>query len=176
MYSVGVLQARESSWRSNGLPPVGVSALALRRQPGTAAGQPMSLNEIEHDQLRKVWDEPAVHACIVCASASCPNLRPEAFVGTKVRQQMDDQVKLWMKNDTKGLKIHKNRLLLSRIFLWFGDDFGGWDGLREWLPQYLDDDELKEKITQNKVTVRFFEYNWIMNKQVKSTVLTSETS
>ena len=127
----------------------------------------MSLNQIEHDQLRKVWDEPAVHACIVCASASCPNLRPEAFVGTMVRQQMDDQVRLWLQNESKGSKFEKskNRLLLSRIFLWFADDFGGWHGLRQWLPQYLDDETLKEKIAQNKVSVRYFEYSWIMNKQ-----------
>ena len=135
---------------------------------GKVAGETMSLNQIEHDQLRKVWDEPAVHACIVCASASCPNLRPEAFVGTKVRQQMDDQVRLWMKNDSKGLKLlpnKKNRLMLSRIFLWFADDFGGWDGLRQWLPQYLEDESLKKKIAENKVTVRFFEYSWNMNRQ-----------
>lgn len=135
---------------------------------GTVAGQTVSLNQIEHDQLRKVWDEPAVHGCIVCASASCPNLRPEAFVGTTVRQQMDDQVRQWMKNDTKGLHFspqHSHKLQLSRIFLWFADDFGGWEGLRQWLPQYLEDETLKERLAQDKVKVRFFEYSWKMNKQ-----------
>ena len=133
---------------------------------GMVAGQRVSLNHIEHEQLRKVWDEPAVHGCIVCASASCPNLRPEAFVGTMLREQMIDQMRLWMKNDSKGLKLDGNRLILSRIFLWFGDDFGGWDGLRTtWLPQYLQDEELKAKLAKNKLKVRFFEYSWKMNRQ-----------
>ena len=135
------------------------------QKAGKVAGQTISLNQIEHDQLRKVWDEPAVHACIVCASASCPNLRPEAFVGSQVRAQMDDQVRLWMKNETKGLSLNKNRLLLSRIFLWFGDDFGGRKGVQQWLPQYLDDEALKEKIVKNKVKIHFFDYNWTVNRQ-----------
>lgn len=49
---------------------------------GSVGGTAVSLNDIEHNQLRKVWDEPSLHGCIVCASSSCPNLRPEAFVGT----------------------------------------------------------------------------------------------
>lgn len=135
-------------------------------QVGKVSGQGVSLNHIEHEELRKVWAEPAVHGSIVCGSASCPNLRPEAFVGTRVRRQMDDQMRSWMNNDTKGCKLEDgNRLLLSRVFLWFGDDFGGWDGLRKWLPQYLEDGEIKEKISQDKVKVRFFEYDWTMNRQ-----------
>ena len=55
---------------------------------GVVSGQQFSLNQIEHDELRKKWDEPAVHACIVCASASCPDLRPEAFVASKLREQV----------------------------------------------------------------------------------------
>ena len=132
---------------------------------GKVAGRSVSLNHIEHEQLRKVWAEPAVHGSIVCASASCPNLRPEAYVGTRVREQMDDQMRSWMKNDTKGSKLEGKTFMLSRIFLWFGDDFGGADGLRKWLPQYLDDDNLKEKFAKNKLKVRFFEYNWKMNRQ-----------
>ena len=93
---------------------------------GVVGGKKVSLNDIEHKELRGTWDEPAVHGSIVCASASCPNLRPEAFCGTMVREQMDDQMRQWMKNTSKGLMLNNNKqLLLSRIFLWFGDDFGG---------------------------------------------------
>jgi hypothetical protein len=136
---------------------------------GTVVGETVSLNDIEHVHLRAKWDEPAVHACIVCASASCPNLRPEAYTGAHVRAQMDDQVRTWMKNPTKGLlydaKTH--RLTVSRIFLWFGDDFGGWHGLQQWLPLYLDEeDPLRKRLAAHKtVSLRFFEYSWKMNRQ-----------
>ena len=94
---------------------------------GTVCGRKYSLNEIEHDELRKKWDEPAVHACIVCASASCPDLRPQAFVASKLREQMDDQLRAWMANPTKGFVADQGtgEIKMSRIFLWFADDFGG---------------------------------------------------
>jgi hypothetical protein len=141
---------------------------------GTVAGKEVSLNIVEHEQLRKVWNEPAVHACIVCASASCPNLRKEAFVGDKVAAQMEDQVKQWMKNDSTGISLttssgilgQSQKLTLSRIFLWFGDDFGGSKGVQQWLPQYIEDAAVKEAIA-NDVKVRFFEYDWNINRATK---------
>ena len=131
---------------------------------GKVAGKEMTLNDLEHDQLRKVWDEPLVHACIVCASASCPNLRPEAFVVSKLKDQMEDQMRLWMKNDSKGIKLTGNCLELSRIFLWFGPDFGDWKGLRKLLPEFIDDENLKARIVRGNVSVRYFEYGWQINR------------
>lgn len=139
---------------------------------GKVHGQEISLNHIEHDKLRGSWDEPGLHGCIVCASSSCPNLRNEAFVGTKVRAQIDDQMKQWMKNPTKGCKLSnglfgQKRVELSRIFLWFGDDFGGWEGLRKWLPQHLEESDIKTVLSPNhSPQVRYFKYDWSINRKV----------
>mmetsp|Transcript_25069 Transcript_25069/g.52119 ORF Transcript_25069/g.52119 Transcript_25069/m.52119 type:complete len:300 (-) Transcript_25069:252-1151(-) len=135
------------------------------QEAGVVGGKTYSLNDIEHKELRGKWNEPAIHGCIVCASASCPNLRTEAFVGSKIRDQMDDQIRSWMKNDTKGLVLKGRKLYLSRIFLWFGDDFGGWEGLMKWLPQYLEDGDAKARIERDAAAVRFFEYSWEMNRK-----------
>ena len=66
-------------------------------------GSTVSLGEIEHKKLRGEWDEPKIHFCIVCASASCPDLRNGAFVGSKLREQMDEQAAAFVANETKGL-------------------------------------------------------------------------
>lgn len=131
---------------------------------GKVGGKEISLNAVEHEKLRKVWDEPMVHACIVCASASCPNLRPEAFVSSKLKEQMEDQMRNWMENDTKGIKLTKNTVELSRIFLWFGADFGEWEGIQKFLPQYIEDDETKKKVAKGDASVRYFEYGWQINR------------
>jgi len=131
---------------------------------GKVGGQDISLNDIEHEKLRKEWDEPMLHACIVCASASCPNIRPEAFVVSKQKEQMEDQMRDWMKNDSKGIKLTKKGLELSRIFLWFGADFGKWDGIKEFLPQFIDDEMVQKKVAEGSVTVRYFEYGWQINR------------
>lgn len=141
---------------------------------GTVQGKEVSLSHVEHEQLRKKWNEPSLHSCIVCASASCPNLRKEAFVGNKVAAQMEDQMKQWMKNDSKGLALttssgilgESQTLTLSRIFLWFRDDFGGSKGIQQWLPQYIEDAAVKDAIA-NDVKVRFSEYDWNINRATK---------
>jgi len=142
------------------------------KSAGVVAGKPISLNFIEHEMLRKKWDEPALHGCIVCASASCPNIRPEAFVGDKLPDQMKDQMRQWMKNGSKGLKLtfddKKNSYLLklSRIFLWFQDDFGGskHGGVEQWISQFIEDDAVKKIVQSGECTVRYFEYDWQINR------------
>lgn len=37
---------------------------------GVLGGETVSLNDVEHRLLRFRWDEPSIHACIVCASKS----------------------------------------------------------------------------------------------------------
>ena len=135
---------------------------------GQIDGKDISLNEIEHDKLRKAWSEPAVHGCIVCASASCPNLRSEAFMAERLREQMDDQVRDWLSNPTKGVVLNGGRLTVSRIFLWFEKDFGGWKGILNWIPQFTQNsDKDSEKIRKGKVTKRYFEYDWSINRAPK---------
>ena len=134
---------------------------------GTVGGQVVSLNDIEHKQLRLVWNEPSIHACIVCASASCPNLRPEALVASRLPEQMADQVNDWLSNPTKGLvyKASSNTLVLSRIFLWFQDDFADAGGVIPWLMDNLRDDAIVERLRQSPLPkIRYSDYSWEMNR------------
>jgi hypothetical protein len=126
---------------------------------GVIDGVCRSLNYIEHDMLRKVWDEPAIHGCIVCASASCPNLRPEAYCGDKLEEQMSSQMTEWMKNPTKGCLAINDTLILSRIFLWFQDDFQSVGGVTKWLSNFCVMPTLKRR--------RYFDYSWEINRYTK---------
>ncbi len=44
-----------------------------------AVGKMVTLDEIEHEILRKKFKEPRIHFAIVCASMSCPDLASEAY-------------------------------------------------------------------------------------------------
>jgi len=134
---------------------------------GQVGGKDYSLNQIEHEELRGSWDEPRLHACIVCASASCPNLRQEAFVGTRIEEQMNDQVNNWLSNTTKGMLVEGNKLTVSRIFLWFQADFGGnWSGLKDFLSKHCPNKAVCEKLSKGHLTLRYFEYDWSINRAV----------
>jgi hypothetical protein len=139
------------------------------------AGKSVSLSHIEHEQLRAKWADAAVHGCIVCASASCPNLRPEAFVVDKLAEQMEEQMKLWMLNESKGFSwstssLGGSRLELSRIFLWFAKDFGkDWNELREYLTPFVPEEHREKMGTKagfitDHIAVRYFDYSWAINR------------
>ena len=143
---------------------------------GTVGGRAVSLNEIEHAMLRAKWAEPAVHACIVCASASCPNLRAEAFAApaANLRAQMDDQLASWLANPTKGaaLREAQKELLVSRIFLWFAEDFAAdrfaaIDALQPKLPAAIGERVAAWRrggpFGGKRLGLRYFVYDWQVN-------------
>ena len=88
------------------------------------AGEPRSLDEIEHGILRKMG-EPRIHFTIVCASLGCPRLRREAYRGDRLDAQLDDAARTFFASK-EHLMIDRatNTARLSAILDWFGRDFG----------------------------------------------------
>ena len=97
---------------------------------GVIGGHTYTLDNIEHDTLRKKWDDARVHAALVCASISCPDIRQEAFElehGT-IDRALDEQMAAWLANDQKGLAVSSqpgaaHTVTISKIFDWYGGDF-----------------------------------------------------
>lgn len=87
------------------------------------AGRDYSLDEIEHKQLRPLGDA-RIHFAIVCASLSCPDLRPEAYTAAQLEKQLDAQTRAFVANKTKGVRIEADAVYVSAIFNWFAQDFG----------------------------------------------------
>ena len=86
------------------------------------AGEKYDLNNIEHNILRKIFEEPRIHFAINCASMSCPRLRREAYSGDKLDQQLQEQAIEFM-NDPGRNQITAEKAEVSKIFQWFGGDF-----------------------------------------------------
>jgi hypothetical protein len=91
-------------------------------------GEKMSLNHIEHEILRKEFKDPRLHFAIVCASKSCPSLRSEAFAGSRLDSQLDDQAKVFFADPERNVfDIENKKAHLSKILDWFSKDFGNND-------------------------------------------------
>ncbi len=115
------------------------------------------LNNIEHGIIRKEFNDPRIHFAVNCASISCPPLRNEAYVGSKLNAQLHDQAKRFINDPTKN-KITKGKAQLSKIFTWFKGDFTA-SGLSiaEFINQYSE-----VKMTK-KTKVTYFDYDWNLN-------------
>ncbi len=117
----------------------------------------MDLNTIEHNILRKKYDEPRIHFAIVCASKSCPVLLNEAFVSEKLEAQLARQTKEFLKDDFRN-KITVDKVQLSKIFDWFKSDFTTKGSLIDFLNQYA-----PVKINAD-VKISYLDYDWGLNE------------
>ncbi len=87
-------------------------------------GCELSLNQIEHEQIRPKFAEPRVHFALVCAAVGCPPLRNEAYVANRIDEQLQAQTeyvhqhKTWFKFDPSS-----NQLSLTKLYNWYGGDF-----------------------------------------------------
>lgn len=88
-------------------------------------GVMLSLDAIE-TKLRAMKD-PRIHAALVCAARSCPPLRREAYVASRVNQQLDDNAKAWLTNPALN-SFDPRRTSISMIFKWYRGDFEDLDG------------------------------------------------
>ena len=138
---------------------------AVWKKPvGTVAGKKRTLNEIEHEILRKMG-EPRIHVAIVCASVSCPDLRPEAYTAEMLNSQLDDQMKQFLANAKKGLKVDskKRRIYLSSIFKWFEEDFDSKGGVRTFIAPYSPE-TVKGSVANTRLRVSYLDYDWGLNE------------
>ena len=138
------------------------------------AGDTVSLNDIEHTMVRPVFREPRIHVALVCAARSCPSIRPEAYIGSRILDQLEDQSRLFA-NNRKYVDYDKTKkeLRVSALLSWYGDDwnerFANGSNL-EWLHGLVDKPELKQHIQDawdGKIAVSYFDYDWTINSQAE---------
>jgi hypothetical protein len=86
-------------------------------------GQRLTLNDIEHRILRPIWNDPRLHYVLNCASLGCPNLPPRAFAGDAAGQLLDQAARDFV--NTRAVQVRDGRLVVSSIYAWFTEDFGG---------------------------------------------------
>ena len=128
------------------------------------AGATRSLDEIEHGIIRPTWGEPRIHFAVNCAALSCPPLAAEAYVPERLDDQLDRAVRGLVANPEHFLidRAGTGSLTLNRVLDWYGDDFGGTDGLLDFFGRYLSEEDA-EFLRRPDVEVRFFEYDWTLN-------------
>jgi uncharacterized membrane protein YdjX (TVP38/TMEM64 family) len=126
------------------------------------AGAERSQDQIEHEVLRPLG-EPRIHFAVNCAALSCPPLPTEAFEAARVDEQLDARVRAFVA-DPHHLRLEEDGgstvLLLNKVLEWYGEDFGGTDGVRDFLIPYLPP---ASRDAASSAEVRFMDYDWTLN-------------
>jgi hypothetical protein len=89
-------------------------------------GEPVSLNDIEHRILRPIWRDPRIHYALNCAALGCPDLQRRAFTAATSEALLEAAARAFV-NSPRGARFENNGLVVSSIYVWFGEDFGGGD-------------------------------------------------
>ena len=142
-------------------------------------GEELTLDHIEHEILRKKFDEPRIHAALVCAAMGCPPLRQEPFLGESLEEQLADQSRRFLA-DKNRFRIDRDAkvVYVSQIFEWFGDDLikaylpaDGFAGhtkteraFLNFVSQYVSEDDAAF-LRSGDYAIAFIEYDWTLNDQ-----------
>jgi hypothetical protein len=123
----------------------------------------LSLNDIEHGILRPIYDDPRIHYAVNCASLSCPNLMATVFTAENTEQLLEQAASDYI-NHPRGVMIKNGQLVLSSIYDWFQEDFGGNEtGVFTHLRQYAKPDLLQNIKTVENERPRYT-YDWGLNQ------------
>ncbi len=141
-------------------------------------GDKLSLDDIEHGRLRERgrYDDPRIHFAVNCASIGCPMLREEAFVAERLDAQLSEQTRRFMADRSRNrFDAKSGKLMVSKIFDWYGDDFKlGHKGITS-LPAFLaqhaellaDAPADRERVRSAQLDIGFLDYDWALNDTPK---------
>ncbi|GJM30006.1 MAG: hypothetical protein DHS20C17_26410 [Cyclobacteriaceae bacterium] len=115
-----------------------------------------SLNQIEHDIVRPIFNEPRIHFALVCAAISCPKLLNQAYLPKTLNEQLDQQSRYFINESGKN-QLNSDHIKISKLFKWYEKDFTNQGNLIDFLNQYSN-----QRISQ-KAKVEFLDYDWSLN-------------
>jgi hypothetical protein len=118
-------------------------------------GKSYTMGAIEHEILRKM-NEPRIHFAINCASASCPQLLNQAYREKQLETQLTERTRVFLMDTTKN-KLQTDRIELSRIFLWFGNDFVSKEERLEFISNY-------SGMNLERPKIDYLPYDWSLNE------------
>ncbi len=124
-------------------------------------GVSLSLNDIEHRILRPIWRDPRIHYAVNCAAIGCPDLLPLAFTGANADTLLELGGQNFI-NHRRGARVEDGRLIVSKIYAWFIEDFGGSEQsvirhLRQKAEPPL------ARALKGRTTIEDYEYDWGLN-------------
>ncbi len=132
----------------------------------TIFGQDATLDYIEHEIIRKDFEEPRIHFAVNCASRGCPPLLAEAYIADKLDQQLDYVTKQFLRDPERNrFNAEKTRLELSSILKWYKHDFEKAAGsVEKFIAPYITDDpDTRTLISNRAASIKYLDYDWALN-------------
>jgi hypothetical protein len=153
----------KKSVRETLIPEVWTGTKFFTSRQHVVAGQRLSQDDIEHEILRKRFQDPRIHFAIICASSGCPLLPQFAYTAENVQMKLEDETRKYL-NSERGLRIDyvENTIQLSKLFDWFAGDFESKSGsVINFIKPFLDEKAMA--FLDRKPKMSYIPYDWALN-------------
>jgi hypothetical protein len=160
----------------------GIMALSgfFTRKKFATGGQELTLNDLENEIVRPLYQDPRIHFAINCGAFSCPPLQQRAFAGEDLDTRLQQALERFARNpkyvrlDYQGRQLH-----LSKILDWYGQDFIKWfpqerkaaianPTIVDYLFPYLPEEMASYLRQYPDLQVTYDDYDWALNAQTPS--------
>jgi hypothetical protein len=140
-------------------------------------GVKLTLNDLEHNIIRKKFLDPRIHFYLNCGAKSCPPLKAKAIAENATEAELEESARSFI-NDPSNVRFdsESRTLYLSKIFDWYEDDFINYLKVRrglarpricQYIALYLTgaDGEALARIPASQIKVKHLDYDKGLNEQ-----------
>ncbi len=102
-----------------------------------------------------------MHYAVSCAAIGCPDLQATAFTGAGAEALLEAAARAYV-NHPRGARVENGRLVVSSLYAWYREDFGGTEaGVIAHLKRYAGPEFAKalESVTE----IDGDEYDWALD-------------
>lgn len=127
----------------------------------------LSLDDINNRIIRPIWNDPRTHYALNNATIGAPNLNKQAYQGALIEQQLNEAAISYV-NSLRGVQVIEGRLIISKLYDWYEEDFGGTkQDVITHLLQFAQEPLLSQLKHTNSIDS--YIYNWHINSPADST-------
>lgn len=167
-YAVSSYPDRHGLWSRLGL---------FKNKDIVLGGRKLTLNDLEHNIIRKEFVDPRVHFALNCAARSCPPLKAGVIAYNATEYELEEAARRFI-NDPANVRFEvlNLTLYLSKIFDWFEGDFLTYLRIKrrisephiaQYVGLYLTGSsaEALARLPVNKITIKYLDYDKTLNEE-----------
>ncbi|MCS7155552.1 MAG: DUF547 domain-containing protein [Bacteroidetes bacterium] len=125
-------------------------------------GRPISLRSI-YDSLRALERDPRWLFALYRPARGGPPLRPEAYRAERLEEQLEDQVRLFLRRYNR-IPDSPRTIRLSRLFEWHAGLFARQAGsVQRWLAPYFEG-SVAARLAYDGYRIRYLPYDWSLDQ------------
>lgn len=162
----------------------GIPLTLFQRAAYNVCGRRFSADDIEHGVLRGnrphpvFWlrpfgphdprqraviddPDPRIHFALNCGARSCPPV--DFYQGEKIEGQLELATRSFVQSGGVEVSPKAGVLRLSQIFRWYQGDFGGRQGVLDFVADHWWDSEEADLIRSGNLRLEYLPYDWSVN-------------